>query len=90
MRPFGLGQNRDCRGFGPHHHQISLYFAGERDKVVRIVGLYGAQLGMLGYARISGRGDQLRQKRRLGDLPGQGVLSAAGTDQQNFHGRFNL
>jgi hypothetical protein len=39
--------------------------------------------GFAGDSRVAGRTPQLGQQRRAGNLPGQGMLAAAGTDQEN-------
>jgi hypothetical protein len=45
------------------------------------------QPGMLGYAGIAGRGEQLAEQRRLRELPGERMFAAARAKQQDIHGR---
>ena len=77
------GRQRDLR---PHHDQISLDLARQGGEALGVVGLQlGPNLAQAGDARITGRGHQARQQRRLRDLPGQGVFASAGSDKQDVH-----
>jgi len=52
---------------------------------LHLVDLDGAKLAQFLDAGVAGRGDQTRDQRRLGDLPGQGVFAAARSDEKNVH-----
>ncbi len=80
-----VGQTGGQSHFGSDHDQVGLDLSRQGGKAVGVVGLDGAKLAQLLDAGVAGRGDQARDQRRLGDLPGQGVFAAARSDEKNVH-----
>ncbi|MNS97440.1 hypothetical protein D3C72_1317720 [compost metagenome] len=81
-----VGQALGQRRFRADHDQVRLHLARQGGQGVGVGRLdLGLQLGVLGHARIARRDDEPRDQRRLGDLPGQGVLTPSGSDEQNVH-----
>ena len=81
-QPFRQGR------FGADHDQVRLHLARQGGQGVGVGRLDPRlQLGVFRHAGIAGRGDKPRDQRRLGDLPGQGVFTPSGSDEQNVHTR---
>ncbi len=67
----------DERNLRPDDDELDVERAGEREERLGIVGADGMTRCVSRDARVSGRGMELGQLRRLGQLPGQRVLSTA-------------
>ncbi len=68
-----------------HDHQLAAVVPGGPSQpldVRRLEGEVGAQGGG---ARVAGGDEQVGQPGRLAELPGQGVLAGAGTDEEDVH-----
>ncbi len=69
----------------PDHGQVDLLLLGEIGQLDDAGGLDVDQLGQLLHARVARGGEDLVHALGLRDLPEQGMLAAAGTDDQYFH-----
>ena len=64
---------------------MDLFLLGEVGQGHRISDVEVFQFRFPGGAGVAGRHVDLLQAGGLGQLPGQGVLAAAGTDDEEFH-----
>ena len=73
------------RQLGADHRQVDLELGGEVGQLVDLVGGDGSQVGDLGDAGIARSAVELLHQRALAELPAQGVLPAARSDDQDLH-----
>ena len=76
------------RELGADDGQGDPFGFGERGQPVQIVGRQIDRLGMLRDAGVARRAIHLRDVRALPELPDQGVLASAATDDQDLHRAF--
>ena len=73
------------------HAQFYLFLRSKRDQLLEGVAADGDVLGLgyLGGAAIAGTDEDLVYESRAGELPGEGMLSAAASEDQDAksHGR---
>jgi hypothetical protein len=75
------------RRLGADDGQVDVLVAGQFAQAFQVVGLdrHVAALGLERGAGVARRDQHFVHARRLGELPGQRVLAAAGTDDEEFH-----
>ena len=78
------------RGFGADDDQARLFLFRQCEETRDVFRTYGDVSPDLGRARVSGRADDLVHVRALVQLPGQGVLTPAPADNDDFHRIFPL
>ena len=75
-----VGNTRHERNLGTDDDEIDVERVGEREQPFPIVGTNRVAGAERGDAGIAGGGVELAQALALGELPGERVLAAAGTD----------
>ena len=82
-----LGQGQ----FGTGHHQVDLFLAGQFHQAVQVSGVHRHVDGALtGRAAVAGGHKNFTYPRALLELPHQGVLTPARTDNQDAHNLSSL
>ena len=84
-----VGETGDQRRLRADDDEIDGVFGAEAQDRGVVLDVHGHERRHLGDAGIAGRRIQRAETRRLRKLPGERMLAAAGSDQQNFH-RFTL
>jgi hypothetical protein len=82
-----VGQAIDQRRFGTDHHQADGLFGAEGRHRGMIGHIERDAAGMLGYPRISGRGENAFDLRGLRQFPAQGMFASTASHQQDIHAR---
>ena len=83
----GVGEARLQRRLRPDHHQVGGDLPGQRHQAVDVGGRRRSRISpSAAMPGLPGAATSRVSQRRLGDLPGQGVLAPAGTDEEDVHG----
>jgi len=79
------GNSGDQRSLGPHHHKVDLLILAERDHRLVVGEVERDAFRLLRNAGIARRAIKLVRQRARGDRPGERVLAAAGTENEDVH-----
>ena len=82
----GVGKARLNRSVGSDDHQIGHDLLSQGDKARDIGRFDSTDIAEGRHARIARSHHQTGQQGRGGDLPGECVFAAAGTDKKDVHG----
>ena len=96
-RPFGWAEGLDSRCFqivdnaraqrhlGSDHDKFDVLVLGERDDGLMVGEVKRRTFGLTRYAGVAGRAVKLVGEWACGHLPGERVLTAAGTENEDVH-----